>query len=164
MKSNLMAFVSNLTLVDYLFFFSVLLFLILIIGLIYFIKINQIGSSEDKPKQSVTSEPPIDLGAIKTALASQSEEPVALTDYEKEQEQKAIISYDELLQKNECEKLNYESDEIIDEIHVKKVDLTKPPQVTDLPRSKVPSEPGIYQKEEAFLESLKKLQIQLKIR
>lgn len=76
--------------------------------------------------------------------------------YEKDQEEKAIISYDELLQRQNKYAVNYEKEEIIDDLVVKKVDLNdlvnKDEQVK-IKEVRVIS----YEKEEAFLNALKEL-------
>ena len=76
--------------------------------------------------------------------------------YEKDQEEKAIISYDELLQRQNKYAVNYEKEEMIDDLVVKKVDLNdlvnKDEQVK-IKEVRVIS----YEKEEAFLNALKEL-------
>ena len=72
------------------------------------------------------------------------------------QKEKAIISYDELLQRQNKYAVNYEKEEIIDDLVVKKVDLNdlvnKDEQVK-IKEVRVIS----YEKEEAFLNALKEL-------
>ena len=76
--------------------------------------------------------------------------------YEKDQEEKAIISYDELLQRQNKYAINYEKEELLDDLVVKKVDLNdlvnKDEQVK-IKEVRVIS----YAKEEAFLQALKEL-------
>ena len=91
-----------------------------------------------------------------------NEEPtIQFTDYEKDQEDKAIISYDELLHKSNNYELNYETEELYDDLSVKKVNLD------DLVNRKVEANPNVsvrvisFAKEEAFLEALKRLQKEL---
>ena len=82
-----------------------------------------------------------------------------MNDYEEEQEQRAIISYDELLEKQKDLKINYEEEQQIGDITVKKVDIDN----ISTPVEKEESKPIVisYEKEEAFLEALKKLQKQI---
>jgi len=78
-------------------------------------------------------------------------------EYEKDQEEKAIISYDELLKKHNNYAINYEKEEIIDDLIVKKVNLND--LVNKNEEEVVKEEVRVisYQKEEAFLNALKEL-------
>ena len=76
--------------------------------------------------------------------------------YEKDQEEKAIISYDELLQKQNKYAINYEKEELLDDLVVKKVnlnDLVNKDEPVKIKEVRVIS----YEKEEAFLNALKEL-------
>ncbi len=76
--------------------------------------------------------------------------------YEKDQEEKAIISYDELLQKQNKYAINYEKEELLDDLVVKKVnlnDLVNKDEPVKIKEVRVIS----YEKEEAFLRALKEL-------
>ncbi len=76
--------------------------------------------------------------------------------YEKDQEEKAIISYDELLQKQNKYAINYEKEEMLDDLIVKKVnlnDLVNKNEQVKIKEVRVIS----YEKEEAFLTALKEL-------
>ena len=87
---------------------------------------------------------------------------IQFTDYEKDQEDKAIISYDELLNKetNNYE-LNYETEEMHDDLSVKKVDLDNLVNKSNNAVSNLEVRVISFQKEEAFLEALKRLQKEL---
>ena len=50
-------------------------------------------------------------------------EKLKIDNYEKEQEEKAIISYDELLKKKNHYAINYEKEEVVDDLIIKKVNL-----------------------------------------
>ena len=87
---------------------------------------------------------------------------IDLTNYELEQENNAIISYDELIKSKDRLSVNYdETFKPLDGIDVKKVDLS----------ASAPNNPGeaekialpliSYEKEEAFLKALKQLQMDL---
>lgn len=83
--------------------------------------------------------------------------PIDLSEYEKEQENTAIISYEELLSKtsnNIYYDDNYQSG--FDDIIVQKIDNkeSKTQELVDLPRAIMMS----YESEEAFLSALKSLQ------
>ena len=90
-----------------------------------------------------------------------SEPTIKFTDYEKDQEDKAIISYDELLNKGNNYELNYEKEEMHDDLSVKKVDLDNLVNKNNNTVSNIEVRLISFQKEEAFLEALKRLQKEL---
>ncbi len=156
---DMILFIKTLTFVDIIFFFAVLALMLLVITLIYFIKEN---SEEDDnnidimPKKKDEID---DLKAITEALENAEPNAINLNKYEEEQEEKAIISYDELIKRKNDFALNYSEEENIDEdLTIKKVDLNH------LLNTDVAVKPELnvsvisYEKEEAFLEALKKLQ------
>ena len=105
----------------------------------------------------------LDLESLTKKLKAEDEngERITCTQYEKDQEEKAIISYDELLQKHNRYTLNYEKEEIIDDLIVKKVnlnDLVNKNEEMNL-EEHIKEEVRVisYQKEEAFLRALKEL-------
>ncbi len=80
----------------------------------------------------------------------------SVTAYEKDQEEKAIISYDELLKKKNKYAINYEKEEVMDDLVVKKVDLhdlVNKNEIDEIKEVRVIS----YDREEAFLKALKEL-------
>ena len=96
----------------------------------------------------------LDLEGLTKKLKEQANNSniIPSTEYEKEQEEKAIISYDELLKKH----INYEKEERKDDLVIRKVDLS------NLINSEVQDEIKnvrviSYEKEEAFLSALKEL-------
>lgn len=100
----------------------------------------------------------LDLASLTKKLqAENDDERVSCTEYEKDQEEKAIISYDELLQKRNKYAINYEKEEIMDDLIVKKVNLND--LVNKNNEEKLNEEVRVisYQKEEAFLNALKEL-------
>ena len=146
---DVLEFIKSLTFIDYIFFFAVVILLILIITLIYFIK-----SNDDIFETETDSN---DLKEITKQL--EKEKPrIEFTEYEKDQEDKAIISYDELLSKKNLGELNYEEEKDLDGLSVKKVNLDD----TNINVSEASETPKVrlmsYQNEEKFLESLKALQ------
>lgn len=159
-------FIKTLSFVDVIFFFAVLALMLLIITLIYFIKENSDEESSDssldlpKKKQSIEEKNELDdLKKITEALENAEPSTVHLNQYEEEQEEKAIISYDELLKRKNDFAINYSEEENIDEdLTIKKVDLDHllNTEVTVKPELKVSV--ISYEKEEAFLEALKTLQ------
>lgn len=145
-----------LRLVDIIFFFAVLILMILIVTLIYFIKIN--NETEEKDLEE-TQEMKI-AKELRDSMKN-SEPTIKYTDYEKDQEDKAIISYDELLNKGNNYELNYEKEEMHDDLSVKKVDLDNLVNKNNNTVSNIEVRLISFQKEEAFLEALKRLQKEL---
>ena len=100
-----------------------------------------------------------DLLEIAAALEQAEPNNINLNRYEEEQEEKAIISYDELLERTNEWAINYSEEEsITEDLTVKKVDLN------NLVNKEISLKPEIkvsvisYEKEEAFLAALKELQ------
>ena len=145
-----------LRLVDIIFFFAVLILMILIVTLIYFIKIN--NETEEKDLEE-TQEMKI-AKELRDSMKN-SEPTIKFTDYEKDQEDKAIISYDELLNKGNNYELNYEKEEMHDDLSVKKFDLDNLVNKNNNTVSNIEVRLISFQKEEAFLEALKRLQKEL---
>ena len=99
----------------------------------------------------------IDLESI-TKNIEETYKPVniKLTSYEEEQENNAIISYKELLNTNN-NAVNYEEYDNKTDIDVKKIDLNTVEDST-INTPKIEINLMSYEKEEAFLQALKKLQ------
>ena len=164
---DIMNFLKTLSFVDVVFFFAVLALMLLIIVLIYFIRENRAEEEMDFPSQGINLPPKNDnnndeitsLKEITEALENAEPSAINLNKYEEDQEEKAIISYDELLKRKNDFAINYSEEESLDDdLTVKKVDLD------NLINKEVRVKPEIkvsvisYEKEEAFLEALKKLQ------
>lgn len=149
-------FFSSLTFIDIVFFFLVLILIILVVTLIYFIKINEDQKSDNLEE---TAEMKI-VKEINENMNKEDSVVINLSDYEKDQEDKAIISYDELLSKSNKYGLNYEKEELHDDVSVKKVDLENiSSNIED--DTKIETRVISFSKEEAFLEALKRLQKEL---
>ncbi|MBE6147943.1 MAG: hypothetical protein E7167_00310 [Firmicutes bacterium] len=154
MFKDIMFFLKNISFIDYVFFFTVVFLIVLVVSLIYFIKINEeILESDDKLND------PDNLRAIASSIKSAPKEPIAFTSYEKEQEDKAIISYDELLSNTGEFQLNYLDEEQKGDLSVKRIDLN------NLINSSVKTDPPKIEvhlislkREEEFLQTLKELQ------
>lgn len=157
MFNDIMFFIKGLTFIDYVFFFTVIFLLILIVSLIYFIRIN-----EDMIQEEEKINDPDNLRAIASSIKTEAK-PITFTSYEKEQEEKAIISYEELLSNTGEFKLNYIDEEPKSDLSVKKVDLSN--LIT--PAEETPAMPKMevhlfsLKREEEFLTALKELQSQL---
>lgn len=148
--SDILDFIKTLTFIDYVFFFAIVILLVLIITLIYFIKSNKEVFEEE-------NENPDDLKAITNQLAN-SHPKIEFTSYEKDQEEKAIISYDELLKKSKLSQLNYDEETNLDGLSIKKISFDETPIIEKEP-SQTPNVRVIsYQNEEKFLAALKELQ------
>ena len=165
---DILNFLGNLTFIDYVFFFAVLVLIILIVTLFYFIKINdEVFTSKSKEdKKEPTQEMKIIEEINKALNNNESKENTyaenAIDSYEKDQEERAIISYDELLKQDHNYELNYEKEEYLDDLSVKKVNLDN--LVTEKEMEEKPIISGrviSFAKEEAFLKALKQLQKEL---
>ena len=87
---------------------------------------------------------------------------IELTNYEKEQEESAVISYEELLKKKSNDAVNYDDSFVNNsEIDVKKVDLKDSIGTNNIVNTKIEVTLFDYEKEEAFLKALRKLQSDL---
>jgi len=177
--SDTINFIRTLSFVDIVFFLAVLALMLLIITLVYFIsenkeeKVNVAKELKEKSISKIESIEPekkntndlLDLKALTAALEAAEDEESEnhnLVKYEEEQEEKAIISYDELIKHKNDFGINYSEEENIDEeLTIKKVDLD------NLINKEVRIKPEVkvslisYEKEEAFLKALKTLQQQL---
>ncbi len=160
---------SALSWVDIVFFLAVVFLIILVVTLVYFILINKDEeglkktktTTEKKPEIAIFDDPNeheelLDLKTITKQLEDQKDKPILMNDYEEEQEQKAIISYDELLASQKDLKINYEDEKQLGDLTIKKVNIDN---ITTPKDNKV--QVISYEKEEAFLEALKKLQEQI---
>ncbi len=155
--SDIGNFLLALRFVDVVFFLAVLILMILVITLIYFIKIND---GEFKKK---TCEETAEMRIVRDLKDSMNGEnkTVQFTDYEKEQENKAIISYDELVKKSNNYDLNYVEEKNIDDLTVKQVDLDNLFNKKQENMASIEVRVISFAKEEAFLQALKQLQQEL---
>ena len=156
--SDIGDFFSSLSFIDIVFFFLVMILIILVVTLIYFIQINQ-DEKKEQEKLEETAEMKI-VKEMKENMDNGNNVVINLSDYEKDQEDKAIISYDELLNKSNRYGLNYEKEELHDDVTVKKVDLENISSNT-IDNTKTETRVISFAKEEAFLEALKRLQKEL---
>ena len=154
MFANISAFLKSITFIDYIFFFSVIFLIILVVSLIYFIKINEeIIDSTEKVEDADN------LKEIINNIKATDPKPMTFTPYEKEQEDKAIISYDELLSNTGSYELNYVNEEVKDDLTIKKVDLNNIANQSmqiEVTNKEVPL--LSLKREEEFLKALKELQ------
>ncbi len=166
--SDIIDFMKTLTFVDVTFFLAVLSLMVLVIVLIYFVRENSDGEKleddildtmdklEKKPEDNKEL---VDLLKITKALEEAEPQNSNLNLYEEEQEEKAIISYDELIKKKNDFAINYsEEKNIDDDLTIKKVDLNNLINKEEIVKPEIKVTIISYEKEEAFLEALKRLQ------
>ncbi len=168
--NDIIGFLKTLNYVDLIFFFAVILLIVLIISLIYFLRVNEDVFEEETKEDFYDDEKDalIDLKTITKEIEKKEKTTnVELTKYEDEQEEKAIISYDELLKKCKQNNIKYEREEVVDDLIIKKVSLSPKEndysvlEEIDEDKSFVSEKIFSYEKEEAFLEALKNLQLGL---
>ena len=184
---DLLTFFQSLNLNDIIFFSAIMSLIILVISMIYFLRVNkeeetsievdefsqellkEVGGTPDNEEDTIPKTRPlpkaedepdtlIDLDTITKNLENQ-EINADLTKYEEEQEEKAIISYDELLQHTDQLKINYLDETTHDGVSIKQVDMEHMTVAEDKVDTKTPEITLIsYDKEEAFLKTLKDLE------
>ena len=171
--NDAISFLKTLSFVDVVFFFAVLALMLLVIVLIYFLRENRIDDDNNITSKHDFLDKNIDddahtnremdsLKEITEALENAEPSAVNLNRYEEEQEEKAIISYDELLKRKNDFAINYSEEENLDEdLTVKKVDLDNLINRDIVVKPEIKVAVISYQKEEAFLEALKQLQQKL---
>ena len=173
---------ASFGLVDYILYISVVTLIILVVSLIYVMK-NEKEMLEEKSVEEVKeqmNEPTVlneelNLRDIVSTIDENPKPLIDMTAYEEEQEQKAIISYDELIRDVNNKSISYDKEELVDDvIPVKRIQMNM-----ELPKRKetiiqdlnlTQKEPKIeiepiqstsklfsYEKEEAFLKALKEL-------
>lgn len=96
-------------------------------------------------------------GLTKKLEKEKMNEELKIDNYEKEQEEKAIISYDELLKKKNHYAINYEKEEDLGDLVIKKVNLNDLVNKEEEEENKSTVKVISYQKEEEFLKALKEL-------
>ena len=96
---------------------SLIIISVTMVYLVYFQK-NQVKKDNDQNSDN------LDLRELSKKLENLPKNTTMnLTDFEKDQEEKAIISYDELLDNKNNVSIGYEKSELKDNIEVKKIDL-----------------------------------------
>lgn len=181
---DIVQILSSLSIVDYVLYFAVIALIILIVSLIYIIetekeeKVEEIKEEENNKElpMNIEKDGDIDLQSIINAIEESPKPTIDLTAYEEEQENNAIISYDELVNGVKQKEIYYTKEEMVDDvIPVKKITLDAPKEpVVNIRNFEItPGEPKIpysseeksdveekifaYEKEEAFLKALKQL-------
>lgn len=147
---DILGFFSSIAQVDLLLYFAVLILIILIVSLIYIVK-----TSEEEEHILENENEKEDLKSIVTTIENNKPPVLKLTDYEAEQEEKAIISYEELLEKNKLGNIHYEEENVREDLTIKKINLDS---LLEKPKEEIkPICFFDYKKEEEFLKKLKAL-------
>lgn len=142
--------------IDDLLFITVIIWMILISIII----LNSMKNKERSMSARLKSRKDmIDLEAItKNIETNYKPAIVELTSYEQEQENNAIISYDELLEARGKDGVNYDSEyQNSSDINIKKVNLSDK-LGDEIPQTKIEVTLMSYEKEDAFLKALRQLQ------
>ncbi len=168
---DMISFLKTLSYIDYILYFAVLVLIVLIISLIYVMRMSddelEENIMEQSPKELIANkiEMPkeeakdIDLLEIVNTIDETPKPVIDMTAYEAEQEEKAIISYDELINTTKSHPINYDTEELIDNtVKVKKINLDN---ITNLDiteeKPRIEVKLFTYDHEEAFLKTLKQL-------
>lgn len=147
---------KNMNQIDFLLYFAILVLIILVVSLIYIIKTTE---DEEIVIDTFNSED-IDLKEVVENIENTEPPTVEFTSYEKDQEEKAIISYDELIARSKTGTINYGEEEVIDdELTIKKIDLDSIVNNNEIEIQETKQENHLfkYTNEEAFLQALKQL-------
>ena len=148
---NLFGFLYTLSMGDYFFFIGTFLIILAFIYVIYLIK-REDEKSNTKNENSTIEE-------IRNNIENNYKpEYTGLTEYEKEQEESAIISYEELIKNKDKLGVSYDDEYVSDikDITVKKINIgsTKNENIEEKLNVKLFD----YKEEEDFLTALKQLQ------
>ncbi len=153
---SMFEFIYTLSMGDYFFFIGTFLLIVLFIYVLYLIKLSEIEYEEG---ENIINEDGFDIeSTIERIEKEYKPKTINLTSYEEEQENSAIISYEELIKNKGSSGINYD-DEFeyeMPELKVKKINLSGDSPSLEEPKLKV--QLMDYEKEEAFLEALKELQ------
>lgn len=155
---DIIGLLTGLGKMDLLLYFAVLILIILVVSLIYIIKTSE---EEEEPKEEGTTiynREDVDLKEIITNIENTNPALAEYTEYEQEQEEKAIISYDELIARSKTGTLNYDKEEVINnEVSIKKINLDKLANAQEEEKITKTNSLFNYEKEEAFLKALQSL-------
>ena len=152
---DIATFFKTLTFIDYVLYIAILVLIVLVVSLIYLLKTTNL----DDFVVDESDDEEFDIQKAVSEIENAPLKEIEINDYEKEQEENAIISYKELVNNAKRNKINYESDELLgNTVSVKKFNLD------NLVSEEIEEENNLnvrvisYAHEEAFLEALKKLQ------
>ena len=161
MYENLVGFIYSLSMGDYFFFIGTFLLIVLFVYLLYLIKCSD---GEEVLNAVSDKKDDFDIEAVTKAIEKDYKpETIRLTSYEEEQENNAVISYEELLKNKDKISVSYDDEYEFEEptLSVKKFDLTNTSETPVIDESKLKVQLMSYEKEEEFLKALKDLQSNL---
>lgn len=159
---NLVGFIYSLSMGDYFFFIGTFLLIVLFVYILYLIKCSDV--EEEVSSNSEVKKDSFDIEAVTKAIEKDYKpETIRLTSYEEEQENNAVISYEELLKNKDKKSVSYDDEYEFEEptLNVKKFDLTNTSETPVIDESKLKVQLMSYEKEEEFLKALKDLQSNL---
>lgn len=161
MYENLVGFIYSLSMGDYFFFIGTFLLIVLFVYILYLIKCSD---GEEALNAVSDKKDGFDIEAVTKAIEKDYKpETIRLTSYEEEQENNAVISYEELLKNKDKISVSYDDEYEFEEptLSVKKFDLTNTSETPVIDESKLKVQLMSYEKEEEFLKALKDLQSNL---
>lgn len=161
MYENLVGFIYSLSMGDYFFFIGTFLLIVLFVYILYLIKCSD---GEEVLNAVSDKKDDFDIEAVTKAIEKDYKpETIRLTSYEEEQENNAVISYEELLRNKDKISVSYDDEYEFEEptLSVKKFDLTNTSETPVIDESKLKVQLMSYEKEEEFLKALKDLQSNL---
>lgn len=157
---NVFGFLYALSMGDYFFLIATFLLILALIYIIYLIKRDD--TMDEKRFEIDRDNDSMDILKICEEIES-SYKPgtIELTSYEEEQENNAIISYEELVKNKNQNSINYDNSYKYDsdELSVKKINIEEY-QMSEQKEKEIELKVKLmhYDKEEAFLRALKQLQ------
>ena len=154
---NLLGFIYSFSMGDYFFFIGTFLLIVLFIYVLYLIKLSELEEKKEAKSSNISDA--FDIEAVTKAIEEDYKpETIKLTSYEIEQEESAIISYEELVKNKDKVGINYDDEYTYDipELSVRKINLTT--DISKIEEPKLEVKLMQYDKEEAFLKALKELQ------
>ncbi|MDD4187537.1 MAG: hypothetical protein PHX04_02065 [Bacilli bacterium] len=156
--ANFRGFIYTFSMGDYFFFIGTFLLIVLFIYILYLIKLSEIEEKEKKEEVKSEVTDTFDIEAVSKSLENYTPDAITLTNYEVEQEESAIISYEELVKNKNKVGIDYDDEYTSDipELSIKKINLTTVTKNEEEPKLEVKLMQ--YDKEEAFLKALKQLQ------
>lgn len=157
---NIFGFLYALSMGDYFFLIGTFLLILALIYIVYLIKRDDF--MDEKRFESMGNDESMDILKICEKIESEYKPgTIELTSYEEEQENSAIISYDELLKSKNLNAINYDEEYNYgsDELSVKKINI-EDYKMSERQEKEIELKVKLmhYDKEEQFLKALKQLQ------
>ena len=157
---DIFGFLYALSMGDYFFLIATFLLILALIYIIYLLKRDDF--MDEKRFEVKRDNDSMDILSICEAIESDYKpDTIELTSYEEEQENNAIISYDELIKSKSVNAINYDADYKYDsdELSVRKINIEEY-KMSEKCEKEIELKVKLmhYDKEEAFLKALKQLQ------